>query len=286
MPISRLEWSRQEQEPRHPAAGRRALAVAGVVLEGLLLAWLLLGSALRVTQVAVTGNQHLTAAEVRAASGLSSRPSVIGLDVDTIRRKLLQLPWVRAATVTPELPSSVLIDVQEWRAVAAYKVGASYYLLNGEATVLEQVPPAPGILEIDGPSKPLPHPGAKAIDTELLSALVNLARAFPLATGESVARFQIDDCGDLKLFASSGFTVMFGRVLTPEEFSSLQQKLDALAALRGSVDFASKDLDYVNVENPSAPAVHLHSSKPPPPSPGATPQASPSPQGIEVIGCQ
>ena len=111
---------------------------------------------------------------------------------------------------------------------------------------------------------------------------MNLARAFPVATGQQVARFDIDACGQLKLFAASGFTVVFGRVLTPEEYAGMQQKLNALAALRGHVDYASKDLDYVNVENPSAPAVHLHSARP---SPAPKPSASPAPQ-IQVIGCQ
>jgi cell division septal protein FtsQ len=269
---------------RHPPARRRALAATALVVELVLLIWLLAGSLFGLRQIDVTGTSHLTAAEVRAATGLHGEPSILGLDADTIRRKLEQLPWVRAATVTPVLPSTLRITISEWRAIAAYKAGAGYYLLNGEGVVLEEVPPPSGLLEIDGPATPAPRPGRAVMAPELLTALVNLGRAFPLATGQQVARFEIDVCGDLKLVAKPGFSVIFGRVLTPEEFGRLQQKLDALAALHGHVDYSSKDLDYVNVENPSAPAVHYKSAKPTSPAP--TPAPSPSAPTIQVIGCQ
>lgn len=282
VPIGRLEWTRRERERSHPPAERRALAAAGIVVELVLLVWLLLGPAFGVRDFEIDGVHHLTAAQVRAATGLNGHPSVLGLDADTIRRKLEQLPWVRAATVTPVLPSTLRITISEWRPVAAFRSGGAFYLLNDQAEALEKVPPPSGLLEIDGPATPAPRTGHAVMAAELLTALVNLKQAFPLATGEQVGRFELDACGDLKLVAGSGFSVVFGRVLTPEQFAGLQSKLDALAALRGSVDYGSKDLDYVNVENPSAPAVHYRSAKP---SATPTPAAVPSPS-IQVIGCQ
>ena len=284
MPIGRLEWSRREKEQRHPPAARRALAGAAVVLELALLVWLLLGSALGLRTMQIDGLHHLTTAQVEAATGLHGAPSVLGLDADTIRRKLEELPWVRAASVTPVLPSTLHITISEWRAVAAYRAGSSSYLLNGEAVVLEQVPPTRGLLEIDGPGTPTPRTGHPVLAAELLTALVNLNSAFPAATGQHVGRFELDACGDLKLVATNGFNVIFGRVLTPEQFRSLQAKLNALAALRGNVDYASRDLDYVNVENPSAPAVHYKSAKPASPPP--TPAPAATAPTISVIGCQ
>jgi cell division septal protein FtsQ len=258
--------------------------VLAVVVELVLLGWLLLGSAFGLRDFQIQGLHHLTAAQVQAATGLKGEPSVLGLDADTIRRKLEQLPWVRAATVTPVLPSTLQITIFEWRAVAAYRAGSTYFLLNGEAVVLEKVPPPSGLLQIDGPPTPLPKTGRPVMAPELLTALVNLTRAFPVATGQQVSHFELDACGDLKLVAAGGFSVLFGRVLTPEQFSSLQAKLDALAALRGNVNYASRDLDYVNVENPSAPAVHYKSAKPASPPP--TPAPAATAPTIQVIGCQ
>ena len=283
VPIGRLEWTRREPEQRHPPSPRRIAAAGAALVELVLLVWLLAGSAFGLRTIDVSGNQHLSVAQVRDATGLRGQPSVLGLDADTIRRKLELLPWVRAAGVTPVLPSTLRISISEWRAVAAYRAGGAYYLLNGQAVVLEKVPPPRGLIEIQGPAAPAPRTGRAVMAPELLTALVNLTHAFPLATGQQVAHFELDACGDLKLVSAAGFSVIFGRVLTPEQFGSLQSKLDALAAIRGSVDYASKNLDYVNVENASAPAVHYRSAKP---APAATPVPSPSAPAIQVIGCQ
>jgi cell division septal protein FtsQ len=282
VPVGRLEWTRREPEARHPTASRRAAAAAAALVELVLLVWLLAGSGFALRTFQIDGLHHLTAAQIRAATGLRGEPSVLGLDADTIRRKLEQLPWVRAASVTPVLPSTLRVSISEWRALAAYRVGDGVYLLNGQAVVLEEVPAAGGLPEIDGPASPAPRTGHAVMAPELLTALVNMTRAFPLATGQQVSRYELDACGDLKLVARSGFSVIFGRVLTPEQFQSLQTKVDALAALRGTVDYGSKNLDYVNVENPSAPAVHLKSSNPASPAPTPTPGSG----GIQVIGCQ
>ena len=85
--------------------------------------------------------------------------------------------------------------------------------------------------------------------------------------------------------AKRGWKVYFGRVLTPEEFSSLHEKLAALKAIagHGNVDYNSGDLVYVNVMNASEPAAGYKSRAPatPTPSPGA-PQPSPSPTPAPV----
>jgi len=74
-----------------------------------------------------------------------------------------------------------------------------------------------------------------------------------------------------------GWKVYFGRVLTPEEFAALRDKLSALKAIagNGNVDYSSADLDYVNVMNPSEPAVGYKSREPAPPSP--SPNTTPTP---------
>ena len=58
----------------------------------------------------------------------------------------------------------------------------------------------------------------------------------------------------------------------------MHDKLSALKAINGNgnVDYSSGDLDYVNVMNPSEPAVGYRSREPAPasPTPGATPSPS------------
>src|SRR5690242_506860 len=107
-----------------------------------------------------------------------------------------------------------------------------------------------------------------------------MQHGMPTLVGQDVAGFVFDSCGDLTLVAKKGWKVYFGRVLTPEEFATLRDKLTALKAIagKGNVDYGSTDLEYVNVMNPSEPAVGYKSREPAPvsPSPGApTPPPNP-----------
>ena len=132
-------------------------------------------------------------------------------------------------------------------------------------------------MDIQGPAGTEPRVGERALDPQLLTALVNMERALPTLLGQDVAGFIFDSCGNLTLIAKRGWKVYFGRVLTPEEFASLRDKLTALKAIAGQVNYSSSDLLYVNVMNPSEPAVGFRSRQPAPasPSPGAAPTPSP-----------
>ena len=111
----------------------------------------------------------------------------------------------------------------------------------------------------------------------LLTAIVNMQRGFPALLGQQVSGFIFDSCGNLTLIAKKGWKVYFGRVLTPEEFVTLRDKVAALKAIqgRGQVNYNSADLEYINLMNPTEAAVGYKSLEPKP-TPGA-PQPSPTP---------
>jgi len=240
----------------------------------------------------VTGAHHMTAADIERAAGVTPSASVISIDGESGREKLLSQTWIRTASVDPILPGVITIQVSEWQPVAAYHAGTSKKLfwLSSQAIVLGPTPTGAGLLDIQGPSgtdlKPGqrprdPKPGERPLDPELVTALVNIQRGFPNLIGQEVAGFIFDSCGDLTLLSKRGWKVYFGRVLTPEEFVSLRDKLAALKAIagNGNVDYTSTDLEYVNVMNAAEPAVGYRSREPasPSPTPGATPQPTPTP---------
>ena len=190
---------------------------------------------------------------------------------------------MQGATVIPQLPGNVLIEISEWQPVAVYHAGANtpLFLMSDQAVILASAPSAAGLVDVQGPSGADPKVGQKPIEQVLLTAIVNMQRGFPALLGQQVSGFIFDSCGNLTLIAKRGWKVYFGRVLTPEEFVTLRDKLAALKAIqgKGNVNYNSADLEYVNVMNPTEPAVGFHSTHPPSPSPspGATPRPSPSP---------
>ena len=284
-PLKGQLWTRSEKSLREPDVhwSRRAAAMGVAVALSVLLGWLWFGPALSVRTVEVTGAQHLTGAQVAQVAGLADGASVLSVDAEADRTRLLNQTWVQGATVIPQLPGNVLIEISEWQPVAVYHAGANtpLFLMSDQAVILASAPSAAGLVDVQGPSGADPKVGQKPIEQVLLTAIVNMQRSFPALLGQQVSGFIFDSCGNLTLIAKRGWKVYFGRVLTPEEFVTLRDKVAALKAIqgKGNVNYNSADLEYVNVMNPTEPAVGFHSTHPasPSPSPGATPRPSPSP---------
>ena len=285
-PLKGQLWTRSERALKEPDVhwSRRVIAAAVAVMGALLLAWLFFGPAFAIRSVQVTGAQHLTAQQVVAAAGINPDGSLLAVDPVSARQRLLQQTWIRAAVVRPELDGTLLVQVSEWQPVAAYHAGpaGALFLLSDQAVILGAAPTAAGLTNIQGPAGADPKAGSRPLDPELLVALVNIQHALPGLIGQSVATFIVDSCGNLTLVATRGWKAYFGRVLTPEEFASLRDKIAALKAIAGKVNYNSSDLDYINLMNPSEPAAGFKSKEPvpPSPSPGAHPSPSPSPAPI------
>ena len=284
-PLRGQLWTRSEKSVREPDVPwtRRVIATLVAGLEAALLGWLWFGPALAVRTVDVVGARHMSAAQVAQAAGLQGNGSLLSVDAVSAQQHLLDQVWVRTATVQPQFPGTVTVQVSEWQPVAVYHAGLSskLFLLSSQAIVLGPTPSTAGLVVVQGPAGGDPHVGDRAIDPQLLTAVINMQRAMPTLIGQDVASFIFDSCGDLTMVAKRGWKVYFGRVLTPEEFTALHDKLTALKAINGNgnVDYSSGDLDYVNVMNPSEPAVGYRSRAPAPPSPAAG--ASPSPSACK-----
>jgi len=281
-PLKGQLWTRSEQSLREPGVhwAWRASAAVAAIAECALLGWLWFGPALSVQTVAVEGTQHMTSSQVARAAGLGGGTSVLSVDGVAARQHLLSQTWVRAATVDPQLPGTVVIRVSEWQPIAGYHAGKTgkLFFLSDQAVVLGPTTAEGTLVDVQGPAGADPRVGDHPLDTQLLTALVNIQRGLPGLIGQEVAGFVFDSCGELTLVAKKGWKVYFGRVLTPEEFVTLRDKLTALKAINGQVNYNSADLEYVNVMNPSEAAVGYRSREPAPPSPttGATPAPTPA----------
>lgn len=266
----------------------RGLAVTLAVAELVFALLLVNGPLFQVRHVEVQGAARLGPAQVRSLAGLDRPLSVFAVDGAGIRRKLGASAWVRGATVSTRLPDTVVVAVDEWQPVAAYRAGAQgrAYFLSDRGLVLGAAGDQSPVLAIQGPAGPEPRAGQVPVELPLLTALVNVQRQLPVLIGQEVAGFQVDGCGNLTMTVRKGWRALFGRVFTPEEIAALKDKLAALKSISTDVDFNSPDLDYVNLMNPREPAVKLRSAKPPPsptPAPTSTPAPGPSPPPAPVI---
>ena len=257
-PLKGQLWTRSEKSLQEPDVHwfRRAASGGLAVLEAALLLFLLLGPATAIRSVDVHGANHMSVAQVMKAAGLDQPGSILAVDPAAEQQRLLGQTWIRTASVQPMLNGTVRIDISEWQPVAVYHGGASgaLFLMSDQAVLLGPAPAA--------------------------GLLVNIQRGLPGLIGQQVSMFIVDSCGALTMVTTRGWKAYFGRVLTPEEFSSLRDKLAALKAIASSVNYNSTDLDYINVMNASEPAAAFKSKEPAAlsPSPGAkpTPAAAPT----------
>jgi cell division septal protein FtsQ len=280
-------FGRLDERSRRRARRTGSLALAAGWLAALVA--LLAAPAFQVRHVDVSGNQRLTAAQVVAAAGLQHPGSVFQVDPAATERRLAGATWVRAASVSAQLPDRVSVRVSEWQPVAVYRAGGGGpWYLSDQAVALGPADAADvqSLLDIDGPARPAPRAGRAPLDRALLVALVNIQRALPGLIGQDVESFSIDSCSGLTLNARRGWKAQFGRVLTPEELASLKDKVASLRALAasGDVDFDSPGLRYVNVMNPAVVAVPQRTPAPRPghasPSPSPRPPARAGPQAV------
>ena len=79
----------------------------------------------QVETVAVTGNARYKQEEIVAAAGIQTGDNLYRLNKNEIYRQVLQkLPYIESISIRRSLPSTIVIDVTEWDAVAQILPGA------------------------------------------------------------------------------------------------------------------------------------------------------------------
>ena len=98
----------------------RRIVIIVVVVAALVVGWFALRSsnAFAVTDVQVTGVEHLTNDEMAQMAAVPADTTLLRVDTDIIRNRLLQNAWVKDATVSRAFPHTLQIDVTE-RDIAA-----------------------------------------------------------------------------------------------------------------------------------------------------------------------
>ncbi|MGH7910632.1 MAG: cell division protein FtsQ/DivIB, partial [Candidatus Dormibacteraceae bacterium] len=261
---------------RFPARWR-FLALGFAALEVALILLLCLGPVFRVREIQVRGATRVGGARVVAVSGLQSGTSIFLVDSQHITARLDRQIWVRTSAVATVLPGTVQITVDEWQPIAVYAPhGQSSVYLSAQGTILGAASAGRGALTlIQGPDTGTAQ-GHLALDQRLLRPLVNIEQGLPGLIGQKVSRFQLDQCWNLTMYAQSGWRALFGRMLTPSDYATLQSKVSALRSVASQVDFTDSSV-YVNLENPSEVTIGHGPDLAPTPTPTPTPSATPTP---------
>ena len=90
----------------------------------------------RITTVSVSGEKHLTSADILAAAGVRLDVSLLFLDADAARLRLKAMPWISEAAVRKLYPDRVEITLTEREPFAVWQVAGRISVISREGTVI------------------------------------------------------------------------------------------------------------------------------------------------------
>jgi cell division protein FtsQ len=228
-------------------AGRRRLrillVISSVICVGGLAFLTVTSPLLDVDRIDVVGGPHMTAAQLRAASGVHVHDDLLFVDTGAAARRLEQLPWVERATVKRDLPGTLKISVVEYTAAAYVRVSGGVILVAANGHVIARAHAAPaGAVEVRGVRRP-PNVG------ELLAPpdAAGLVGRLPVALARRIDAVDVEGSG-VALHVARGGQILLG--------STRDLDAKAASALAVLARFGDRSFRYIDVSTPDRPTSH------------------------------
>ncbi len=96
----------------------------------------------RISEVALDGEHEVTRDKILVLAGITDRSSLLFLDAERTRARLLANPWIADATVLKLYPDRLRIEIKERKPFALWQKDGRVALIATDGTVLEAaVPP-------------------------------------------------------------------------------------------------------------------------------------------------
>lgn len=250
---------RAERLRRAVTVPRPLVAVAVLLALGAGVLFLSRSSVLHARAIRVTGNDHLSRAEVVARAEVSRATNVLWLDESAVERRLEAEPWIAEAEVGIAFPATIRIELVERVPVAIADDGIARTLLAADGTALGPAARTRDLPRIELPvasvadARPSPagtsavvmgpRPSARGAATAI-GAMRPEVRSVIVSVG-----VRPDGTLDLKL--EGGVTVRYGSAAEPVA------KAQTLARILTWATATGERLAHVDVAAPRAPAVRL-----------------------------
>lgn len=218
-----------------------ALAVAGAWAAGAAveLPWL------RVQHIRVHGNARMHAGEVAGLLEGMTGQSLLAVDLERWRLKLLASAWVADATLRRRLPGTVDVEVRERVPMGIARAGAALYLVDAAGTVIDEygpryadcdLPIIDGILVTPVSAPPLVDRARGQLVARLLAEL----RTRP-ALARRVSQIDAANAHDVHVILDGDPAVVR---LGETQFA---ERLEYYAVLQAALREQVPDIDYVDV---------------------------------------
>ncbi|MGX1306630.1 cell division protein FtsQ [Amorphus suaedae] len=89
-----------------------------------------------VSQVHLDGQRETSESAILAALGIGPESSLLSVDANEARERLVSLPWIEEATVRKTYPGSVYVEIKERSAAALWQTGSVLSVIDRDGKVL------------------------------------------------------------------------------------------------------------------------------------------------------
>ena len=96
----------------------------------------------KIEAVWVDGLQHSNRNDVVTAIGANRGAPILKFDTEQARKRLLDLPWVKEASVSLALPNKIHINVKEREPIAIWQINRELHVIDNEGGIIQGVEPA------------------------------------------------------------------------------------------------------------------------------------------------
>lgn len=184
---------------------RSVLLVIAALLVAILVfgLWALLGSSwFTVSQVTVTGERTLTAAEVRSAAAVPTGTALVRVNLEAVQQRVSALKPVAHASVHRSWPHTIAITVTERKPVAVMSSADGWALIDKAGVAYRTVAKSPpGLPVIDVPSPPPP---------DVLQSAATVISSLPSALLRQVSTVRASTLDSITLQLRNGRSVLWG----------------------------------------------------------------------------
>lgn len=241
-----LQVAVEQKKRQRFSNGRLALIAGGALFTGLVGLGLYIAMervvehviytnpAFAIEHVEVTHTGELSRREIMNWSGVQPGDNLFGVDMDDVRRRLLQVPTVSAVTVKRLLPGTLIIEVEERLPVARlvpysrqrHQLAQMVYYVDGDGHVMkpkegERLKPLPEIIGI--PSEEI-IVGEQIQRQEVYSALTLLRAAdhYGLRRDLDLDRIEVQKKGYLIVRTTDRGLIRFRNHFIDQQIKRLQ----------------------------------------------------------------
>ncbi len=91
----------------------------------------------KIAAISLTGSKEVSREEILTTAGVTGRASLLFLDADAARRRLLANPWIADAAVLKLYPDRLQITITERQALALWQKDGRVSVIAADGTILE-----------------------------------------------------------------------------------------------------------------------------------------------------